>query len=282
MKCPLTACDAFIYIIYGYLSLDVLLNWGSYEKCYAPTQVFLLLTYVCIMSHKTIISFQGAPDIPRIGKKIANILFYCVMTPGFITLTIIGIVWQVQNNKYTANCIPKERVPGVVWWWIMLLCIFDIMLIIVAIAKIRDWWRVFVFRRRVRRLVSEMDGMDDQVLNQILLSMSQEEGTLNNKVGLSLDDIEKIPQKSYSENILGILHFQHKSCPICYEDFMKGQSIIALPQCEHVYHSSCINSWLLKSPLCPICRANVRNNLYSKILKPSSQVSHYEPVENIV
>ncbi|PON39675.1 43kDa postsynaptic protein [Parasponia andersonii] len=43
-------------------------------------------------------------------------------------------------------------------------------------------------------------------------------------------------------------------CPICLEDFKKGDSCQVFPVCNHVFHSVCIGNWLRNNPTCPLCR----------------------------
>ncbi|XP_020575577.1 RING-H2 finger protein ATL74-like [Phalaenopsis equestris] len=43
-------------------------------------------------------------------------------------------------------------------------------------------------------------------------------------------------------------------CPICLSDFTDGQKIRILPACDHRYHVSCIDTWLLLHGSCPTCR----------------------------
>lgn len=46
-------------------------------------------------------------------------------------------------------------------------------------------------------------------------------------------------------------------CPICTEDFAKGQEVRVLP-CNHKFHPDCVDPWLLNvSGTCPLCRTNL-------------------------
>ena len=42
-------------------------------------------------------------------------------------------------------------------------------------------------------------------------------------------------------------------CPICLLEYAEGDELRSLP-CTHVFHKSCIDSWLLNSASCPSCR----------------------------
>ncbi|CAA6672493.1 unnamed protein product [Spirodela intermedia] len=46
-------------------------------------------------------------------------------------------------------------------------------------------------------------------------------------------------------------------CAICLETFQDGDRCRLLPVCRHSFHAQCVDSWLLKSSMCPICRSNV-------------------------
>lgn len=47
------------------------------------------------------------------------------------------------------------------------------------------------------------------------------------------------------------------SCAICLEDLMDGELCQTLPECQHTFHSSCINPWLIKTQNCPVCRQSL-------------------------
>lgn len=49
-------------------------------------------------------------------------------------------------------------------------------------------------------------------------------------------------------------------CVICLERFGDGALYRILPGCGHVFHSNCIDAWLVKAAVCPICRGSVRLN----------------------
>jgi hypothetical protein len=52
-------------------------------------------------------------------------------------------------------------------------------------------------------------------------------------------------------------------CAVCLEDLVEGEKLARLPCTAggktggHVFHASCIMTWLVKSPSCPLCSAGV-------------------------
>uniref|UniRef100_A0ACD6ALD4 Uncharacterized protein n=1 Tax=Avena sativa TaxID=4498 RepID=A0ACD6ALD4_AVESA len=47
------------------------------------------------------------------------------------------------------------------------------------------------------------------------------------------------------------------TCAVCLEASRGGERWRALPPCGHAFHAACVDSWLLLSPACPVCRTTV-------------------------
>jgi len=267
MEAAASRWDVIIFGIYGYLIYDVASHWSDYDTCHSPIQIFLLLTYCAILVHRVVIGLKSRHNLPWLLKKCVSITFYWIMNPLFLYITVQGIVWQVENDNYTPGCVPETRVPWMIWWWVVILILVDLLLILISVVKIVSWWRVFMFRRRARMLMSQAHPMSD--LNQILLNISQGNAdiSLNDQVGLEMADIDKIPKTKFVKSLTDMLQFNQDSCPICFEEYQNDVDVTSLPSCEHIFHSHCIQNWLVKNPLCPICRANVRNNLIATMNK---------------
>ena len=45
-----------------------------------------------------------------------------------------------------------------------------------------------------------------------------------------------------------------QKCTICLDNIKKGDTVVSLP-CSHIFHGSCIYSWLRKNEECPVCRS---------------------------
>lgn len=59
----------------------------------------------------------------------------------------------------------------------------------------------------------------------------------------------------------------NETCPICLDDFITGETLNELA-CTHCYHIGCIQPWLLnRSPLCPMCKEDVRDSFRKKLAK---------------
>lgn len=46
-------------------------------------------------------------------------------------------------------------------------------------------------------------------------------------------------------------------CAVCLGEFEEGELIKHLPNCNHSFHSSCIDAWFRDHSSCPLCRSRV-------------------------
>ncbi|CAF0920124.1 unnamed protein product [Rotaria sp. Silwood1] len=85
---------------------------------------------------------------------------------------------------------------------------------------------------------------------------------IRNNRGLRLSDILSIPQKIYSslkerfDDKYQQTIMINTQCYICLEDFQSIDSIKIL-NCQHIFHSECINEWLRSHSNCAYCRTTV-------------------------
>lgn len=61
--------------------------------------------------------------------------------------------------------------------------------------------------------------------------------------------------KNYSDNIN-----KQESCIICLGDFNSEDKIKKF-FCGHIFHETCLNAWIMKSVICPVCKYNIKNEL---------------------
>ncbi|KAJ6816899.1 RING-H2 finger protein ATL56-like [Iris pallida] len=71
--------------------------------------------------------------------------------------------------------------------------------------------------------------------------------------GLSSDDLEKLPCYDYAPKDSTENH-SPAECALCLEAFRDGDKCRLLPACRHSFHAACVDSWLSKSSVCPLCR----------------------------
>ncbi|XP_057806256.1 RING-H2 finger protein ATL74-like [Salvia miltiorrhiza] len=67
------------------------------------------------------------------------------------------------------------------------------------------------------------------------------------------EEIKKLPWFDYAVEEKGVI--MNVECAVCLEIFAAGERCRILPKCNHSFHAQCIDSWLLKTAACPICRA---------------------------
>ncbi|XP_071693821.1 uncharacterized protein [Rutidosis leptorrhynchoides] len=79
---------------------------------------------------------------------------------------------------------------------------------------------------------------------------------LINTVGLDqsvIDSIEVFKYRKKHESDV-------KDCAICLGEFQDDETLRILPKCCHVFHVTCIDTWLRSHVNCPVCRAPIVDN----------------------
>ncbi|KVI06343.1 Zinc finger, RING/FYVE/PHD-type [Cynara cardunculus var. scolymus] len=83
-------------------------------------------------------------------------------------------------------------------------------------------------------------------------------GTISRSGSLSQEDIKNLPSYDFSlEAQEPMVMSSSLECVVCLERFKTGEKCKVLPNCNHSFHGDCIDSWLIKTGACPICRAFV-------------------------
>ncbi|EOA30402.1 hypothetical protein CARUB_v10013526mg [Capsella rubella] len=91
-----------------------------------------------------------------------------------------------------------------------------------------------------------------------LLALSDQIGTV--KTGLSEEDVKNLLKRRTSLATRINLEeapstdLEEDSCTICQENY-KNQDKIATLDCMHLYHTECLQKWLVIKNVCPICKA---------------------------
>jgi len=78
---------------------------------------------------------------------------------------------------------------------------------------------------------------------------------------ISKIDLEKLPCYDYVVDITSTI-----DCAICLENFTIGDKCRLLPICKHSFHAHCVDQWLLKHAICPICRSMVGSHSANKVV----------------
>ena len=73
------------------------------------------------------------------------------------------------------------------------------------------------------------------------------------------EELNRIPIIKFAKNI-NTKPGEEEKCPICLIDLEDNEEIRNLP-CKHIFHPSCIDTWLVKNSACPICKRDVHQGL---------------------
>ncbi|KAK8672191.1 hypothetical protein V6N13_110564 [Hibiscus sabdariffa] len=69
--------------------------------------------------------------------------------------------------------------------------------------------------------------------------------------------LETIPILPFTGENVKELGTGQTECVICLGEIKEGEAVRLLPNCRHLFHVPCIDSWFLAHSCCPVCRKHV-------------------------
>lgn len=84
-------------------------------------------------------------------------------------------------------------------------------------------------------------------------STTMESETFSEGRSMSKHEIEKLPCYDYVANDN---ENDTVECAVCLEDLVTGDKCRLLPTCKHSFHAHCLDQWLPRAPICPVCRVS--------------------------
>ena len=118
-----------------------------------------------------------------------------------------------------------------------------------------------------KKLVVLEDALEMQLIQSLLMNEEldlilnqryeepEDEYTYEELLALG-DQIGKVSKGLSEEKIAQLASETLKTsanCSICLVDMNKGTEVTVLNPCTHVYHFSCIKTWLKDNKTCPLC-----------------------------
>ncbi|KAI3929735.1 hypothetical protein MKX01_025903 [Papaver californicum] len=156
-----------------------------------------------------------------------------------------------SNPKFLAFFIQAVVMAIVILLFFLFVGIAAIVLIHIAIIGRA------IHRRRYRRSLSRTATRSDDLMEDDL-----DFGGVG--FGLSQRDLNKLQAFYYGsggeESNSAAGSILPEDCAVCLEVLKQGERSRILPQCKHVFHANCIDSWLIRVPACPVCRGTVDPN----------------------
>lgn len=103
-----------------------------------------------------------------------------------------------------------------------------------------------------------------RMFDPTFITIILENGAMDPSMGdehhrVSKENLDRIPVCKFKRNP-ETKPGEEEKCPVCLLEFNDDEDVKTLP-CKHMYHPSCIDTWLVKNSACPICKRDVAEGL---------------------
>lgn len=102
-----------------------------------------------------------------------------------------------------------------------------------------------------QEVIDQLCPDPDKMTYEQLLELEEKVGKVSK--GLTKNQIRKLKHGKYSKRRT---KSNDNKCVICQYDFKEGENTTEL-SCGHVFHSECVDTWLSKNKVCPLCQKEI-------------------------
>lgn len=186
--------------------------------------------------------------------------------------------WGCVSFTIIMLLIPVSLLPHGSHTFIYLICILALIFLLICVQFFREYGKMdnsFVETVQIQQLYERREFFESLAQNNIALSMRENRNNAWSmrerghyivdlqQINMSFGTIAEIarcairalpPVKSFDGD-------KNTDCPICVDEFTKGEMIQSFGVCGHEFHTACLNSWLLGGKTtCPVCRHDLLSN----------------------
>jgi len=263
---PVTMNDGVLLGALLYLAVDVSLEWSRFENCARPIQLWLFCSYTAVLIFRALY-LLGAAHSESSAKgcfllnlrqtncvsKAAMLFIWMVALPSYCAWTVVGTNWLWKVQALSPQCIPPDQNS---WFIILWFVVSYLWVLIHALLLVM----ACIFERRVRTAESrlrQIEGSDADVSSRWgQVSQLADYCAMDSCAdrGLAPEEILALPVHTACTRCVG-----EKDCSICLCAISEGDTIRHLDSCQHTFHKSCIDLWLLRQADCPLCKREVKS-----------------------
>ncbi|XP_071728333.1 putative RING-H2 finger protein ATL61 [Rutidosis leptorrhynchoides] len=96
------------------------------------------------------------------------------------------------------------------------------------------------------------------IISGRILLQENDDVAISRNGSMTREDIKKLPTYDFNlEERNKSFEMRIIKCVVCLKRLKIGERCKLLPDCNHSFHGECIDSWLIKTRVCPICRTFV-------------------------
>eukprot|EP01066_Platyproteum_vivax_P007871 Platyproteum_vivax@DN3188_c0_g1_i1.p1 len=249
----------------------LIVRWKLYDSCANSINLWLvvsyLLTSVCLVVFRVnlCISNQISPLIIQRNPvfTLMNILFYWILIPLVVAWAIVGMIMFHNTITKTPGCFPDGPYLPILW-----ISLFSTFGIVCALGNILILaFEVLAYVAGTHPNLSAIEGTRTVqprgrrvVLRRVLrpqhldllphFTVLVEESGKHSFVAEAFLDTEECIQGAENNSA-------DTGCTICMEAWKTGDDVRILTPCHHIFHTSCIDYWLIRNAVCPNCKAAV-------------------------
>ena len=287
-------CIFSIIIITGKHNKDTIFVIGSqyvnpFTITYSSTLLILLLKYsgglTLLYLQNSNLNHIAETRVRNIGKFVCSIS--CLMFSIFLASGLMTFTAYLSNNIY-------HPTHFYLWLYCLVYNTGELASTSIRLREFEPLYNVNGARVNVSRSNSQYNDLvrvnnqipddDSCILYEHYYNDHSDNNNNNESISININspDIDQQQQQEHErpEQDEEKNYTNQCMCVICLAEFNINDKVVTLP-CYHVYHTTCLIDWIVRSSSCPTCRAVLHERIFiSQLEERENNEEKYDNMNN--
>src|SRR3990167_49726 len=201
---------------------------------------------------------EVAIPLSLLGERMKSVNFFLL---GYLIAAFI-------QNYYSLPGCMSETYLTLMYWYVMPIFYFALaFVVLIVVLLLYLAWQTYK-KNQIKAEIQDFFKQGTSDPHTILQFYTKYQQQMKG-IGVTPGELLNFKYNIAKEYAQVENKFETTECNICYQSYTPEMLVVAFPKCKHLFDFDCLQTWLVKNPTCPFCKADFRIPFAEELVEKS-------------